>query len=490
MINKTEITLSLGFRKLGINSAIYIVGDILTRGTIFLLIPVYTRHLSPAEYGNWSVLLSLISLVSIIFSLQLSSSLTINYFQISDDKRGELITTLLITTLFTSVIFFSIFTFAGIGRVDLFFKGVTKFNYILSMGVCFFAAMNTIPQALMRLRQNAMVSVVINSISYLLGVLMGVFLLTHLDLGVTGLLLGALVANLLSVLAHIFVVRNNLIPRFSLSIVYSSLAVSLPIIPHMLSHWGLNLMDRLVLQNYLPLSEVGVYQLGYQIGTAFQIIVIAINSAWTPYFMQNFNKKNQQPILKTSSTWLVVFMTWSALALMLFLPVVAQWIIPIEYSASVKIIPWIITGFLFVGFYQFWVNIILYYKKTMVVPIVTIAAAVSNLALNLALIPIYGYIVAAINTAISYFILACLAGLIALKISSFTFDYFRWGKSIAVGGVLYLLALLVVGFTGKIYFFWVCIITILIYPFILWRVDFVSDDEKIYLQKITGVVFR
>ncbi len=490
MENETEKPASAGLRKLGINSVIYILGDMFTKGIAFLFIPIYTRLLSPAEYGNWAVLLSLISLIGIIFSLQLGSSLSINYYQFDEDKQREFVSTLLVTTMFTSALFFIIFTVVGRRQIGLFLPDLTSSNYILAIGVCFFVAINTIPQTLMRLRQNAMASVLVNSISYLLGIAVGVFLLVRLNFGVTGLLIGTLLASVFSVMSHIIIVRDSLVPKFSLSIAYRSIMVSLPIIPHMLSHWGLNLMDRLVLQIYLPLSEVGIYQLGYQIGTVFQIIVIAVNSAWTPYFMKSFDDKTQQLDLKTSSTWLVLLMVWSALVSMLLLPSMVRWIVPGEYDESVKIIPWIVTGFLFVGFYQFWINIILYYKKTMVVPLITAVSAILNLVLNLMLVPRYGYVVAAINTLTSYLVLACLAGLIAWRISSFAFDYFRWIKAVAAGGVLYVLALLTGNYLGENNSLWIGILATLTYPVTLWLVGFFSINEKEYFQKKIGVFIR
>lgn len=489
MAKDIENPSSIGFRKLGANSVIYILGDVITRGSAFLLIPIYTRFLSPAEYGNWGVLLSLISLISIVFSFQLSSSLTMNYFQVGVDRHREIVTTLLMTTMFASAVFFIVFVVVGSGWIGSFFSGLTNSNYVLAMGICLFSAFVTIPQTLMRLRQKATASVFIISISYLLGIIAGLYLLIRFSLGITGLLAGTLFANALSAILYIFNVREDLIAKFSLKIAISSVIVSFPIILHMLSHWGLNLMDRLVLQMYLPLSEVGIYQLGYQLGAAFQMIVIAINSAWTPYFMQNFIEKKQHLNIKRYSTWLVFLLVWGALALMLLLPTMVRWIIPVEYEESVKVMPWIITGFLFVGLYQFWINIILYYKKTVVVPVITAISASLNLILNLLFVPRYGYIIAAVNTGVSYLLLACLSCLIARRVSSFSFDYYRWIKILIVGGVLFFAASLTSILWGEGFSLWTVIPALLAYPAVLWFVGFYNKDEKEYFQKFVGGIF-
>lgn len=490
MDNLVNRSVNNGFRRLGVNSIIYTLGDIISKGIVFFLIPIYARLLSPAEYGKWGVLLSIASLLSILLSLQLGSSLTVNYFQIDENARQEFVSTLLVATLFSSTLFIVLFAILWNGRIGFFFLYLSRSDYFLLIGICFFSAINTIPQTLMRLRQNAIISVSISSTSYLIGAAVGIYFLAHYHLGVTGLLAGNLIANLISVLLHLFVIRDNLILKFSMSIACQSMLVSLPIIPHLLGHWGLNLMDRLVLQMYLPMPAVGVYQLGYQLGTSFQIIVIALNSAWTPYFMQNFIEEKHHLRIKLSSTWLTMFLTWGGLALILLLPILARWFLPNEYSEALGVIPWIITGFLFVGIYQFWANIILFYKKTLTISIITAVSALSNLALNLVLIPRYGYIVAAINTMISYFVLACFSGLIARRISSFTFEYYRWIKILLTGGLLYLLVSLIGAIYGTSYSFWVNIAALMAYPAVLWLFGFLNPGEEKFIKGKVGGIFR
>ena len=479
MHDRTE---GLGIRDIGISSVIYIVGDVLTRGISFLLIPFYTQVLTPAEYGNFGVLLSFISFLNILFSFQLGSALTVNFFRTKHEQRTRLISTIWLLILIFSVCM-SILFLIGAEWVGMLFQGIANYDFLLVVGVSFFVTFSIVPQTLLRLRQQALKLVSVSVFIYLLGVVAGIFHVVRYDSGETGLLLGMFFANLFSVIPYIVILKNDIRITFSKKLAYQSLLISLPILPHMLSHWGLNLMDRVILQAYLPLSDVGIYHLGYQLGAAFQIIVIAINNAWTPFFLENFSQPSKWQSIKYFSSWLVFIQIWIALFLVLFLPMIVRLVFSDEYFTSAIVIPWVVLGFVFVVFYQYWINILLYFKKTSLIPIATGISALVNLTLNLVLVPRYGYIAAAINTVIGYAVLAGLTYFLAAKISNFSFEYIRWIKASTAGVIIFYLTAVVDSTT---LFMSVLVKSILFFsfPLFLYLFSFWRRDElkNVYLQ--------
>lgn len=469
-------TVGLDFRNISVSSAIYIVGDVLTRGTSFLLIPLYTRFLSPAEYGNWGILLSLLSFLNILFSLQLGSALTVNYFNFLENQRKQLISTIWILILLSSACMSFLLLIIGRDWVSKLIQGESYPNFILVIGIAFLATFSVVPQTLMRLRQQAFTLVAVNVLLYLVGVIVGVYLLVQYKLGVTALLFGILVANLLSVIPYILILRNDLSLNISKNLARKSFFIALPILPHMVSHWGLNLMDRIILQAYLPLSDVGIYQLGYQLGAAFQIIIIAINNAWTPFFLENFQQAHKWRSIKSFSSWLVFIQVWIALFIVLFLPLFVRVAFSNEYFYSVNVIPWVVLGFLFVLFYQYWVNILFYYKKTALIPIATGIAALVNLILNLVLVPRFGFLASALITAVSYAVLAGITYFVASRLSAFSFEYSRWIKVGLTGGAIYFFVA-ALNFQSMFLSVLVRVVLFFSYPLILYFISFWRKNE-------------
>ena len=67
--------------------------------------------------------------------------------------------------------------------------------------------------------------------------------------------------------------------------------------------------------------------------------------------------------------------------------------------------------------YRFYTEIILFYKKNIMLSILVLISAIINIGLNAVLIPWYGAVAACYTTVISYFILFIMTLIMAEKIS-------------------------------------------------------------------------
>ena len=74
-------------RRLARTGAAYQVGEALAKGVAVLLLPVYTRHLTQADYGTADLLLTLVILVSLIIRLGLVEAFVRFYYE--DAEPGE-----------------------------------------------------------------------------------------------------------------------------------------------------------------------------------------------------------------------------------------------------------------------------------------------------------------------------------------------------------------------------------------------------------------
>ena len=76
-------------RRLGRHSAIYGIGGLVSRVIAVLLLPVYTRYLSPADYGQIETLLALTTVMGLLLRAGITSAFFRFYFDVDDD-RGRL----------------------------------------------------------------------------------------------------------------------------------------------------------------------------------------------------------------------------------------------------------------------------------------------------------------------------------------------------------------------------------------------------------------
>ena len=99
-----------GYSNLFRNSGIYIIGDIINSSIPFILLPVLTRYLTPADYGIIAMFQITVAILFPIMGLSIQGAITIKYF---DDHSVELPTYIgnclflvFISSMFVTSIFF------------------------------------------------------------------------------------------------------------------------------------------------------------------------------------------------------------------------------------------------------------------------------------------------------------------------------------------------------------------------------------------------
>jgi O-antigen/teichoic acid export membrane protein len=109
-----------------------------------------------------------------------------------------------------------------------------------------------------------------------------------------------------------------------------------------------------------------------------------------------------------------------------------------DFLSGWLIIPIVALSGLLAGVFQIFVNIMFLVKETKSTTYINIIAAVSNVLLNLLLIPSIGFIGAALSTLISYFLMIVLCIYVSRK--HFVFDYYYYDivKSILSSFGMYL----------------------------------------------------
>lgn len=455
-------------KKISKNTIIYIIGDFATKGINFLLIPLYTNLLTTSDYGITGVLNSLASFLAIFFSLQLFTAVSINYYKLDESERRQLINTVTILTLFTSGVLASLLIIFSRELFELVLNDIPFSPYvIIAIGAAAFSGPIEILKAKLNIQEKSIKYVALVLLQFILQIGFTLYFLMAMRLGALGVLLALLVSKAIMGILSVFILLTKTKQMISFVFLQEALIISFPIVLHMLSHWGLNLMDRFILQSFVSLSEVGIYQLGYQVGTVYQVLIIAVNNAWVPFFFQKIDDKKNHEVIQKTATWLMLFQLFFASCILLFKDEAFAILINAEYQEARNIVPWVVLGFVFVTFYHMWVNILFSQKETKLIPIATLLAAVTNFIVNIILIPRFGIYGSAIATTVSYAILAIVVFIVSLRVMRFNYEYFKWIKIVIAG-----LLIVVVGSLLKVDNIYMAIslklLLLLAWPFVLW----------------------
>ena len=180
-----------------------------------------------------------------------------------------------------------------------------------------------------------------------------------------------------------------------------AIPISLPYIPHLLAITLLGAVNRIFVIQICGAEANGLYSLAYNCGQIISIFVTSLNNAFSPWLGDKLTERDYDSIRRICKPYLLVFGV-SVLLISLLAPEILLVLGGESYIEAVYVIPPVAMGCILQFAYCMYVNIEQYEKKTGGMAIASISAALLDILLCSVLIPRYGYIAAAIATAIAY----------------------------------------------------------------------------------------
>lgn len=423
-------------RKFVGDSLIYMVGMVLTRGLSILLLPVYTRFLHPSDYGIIAVCTSVYGVLSMFAGLALDTAIVLFYFQLEREEYRKFLSTVWVT------LFLAPLALAGLGELfgpaigARLFPSVPWDPYLrLAVWITCVSGAITAPLALMQAEQRPRSNVMLSLASSVATAGTLILFVVVLRRGALGSLQAQLIGGIvMAAVSHWIILRFC---RFRIAFRWNylsdALRLCLPLLPHALCLWLLNVSDRWILARYVSLADLGLYNLAYTLGMTLYSVGMGCTTALQPLYFRDIEDPAFQGRFPRMLTGYVAILMWLALALSLMAPEILRIMTRPQYYGAARLVPWIAAGYLFwVALYQVDSIAIAQRKRTYWAAWITGPAAAANIALNLWLVPRYGVVMAAINTLTAFVIAATSARVLTSTLKAFRFP---WGEVAGMGAV-------------------------------------------------------
>lgn len=417
-----------------INSAIwYTVGSFFLKGVNFLTVPIFTQLLTTSEMGRVSIYSTWGAIVAILVGLGIEGTVGSAKANLEDDEYTEYISSALILATFSFILMFLL---SILFRKSLsVLMGLDTGLIILLLIQSFFSFVISFVLATYTFARNHKMYLAVSCLSTILNIVLSISIILSMDSNrYLGRILGwAISTIIIGVILYIKVVIKGKI-FISLKYWKFALPIALPLIFHNLSHLLLNQADILMLKKFTDDSIVGIYSVLYMIGSIINIIQIAVNGAWVPWYYEALKKGDKEELKKTSAIYIVIF-TLLTMMFILGVPEVVKIFTDSEYWGGIPLVYIVIMGYYFVYLYTFPANFQFYSKQTKFIAIGTITAALVNVGFNFILIQYVGMYGAAIATLISYIVLFFMHFIIVkyrFKHQDFPFVYNLFGIAIVV----------------------------------------------------------
>lgn len=379
----------------------YTICNVLQKGISFIIIPIYVRILTTAEYGQYSVFQSWRDVLIILATLNLHAGVYTKAMVDYPDDRDKYTSSMQgLSTLITVGLLFVYMLFPGFWNQILQMDTITV--VLLFCYFVFFPAF-TFWSVRQRVENKYIKMVALTLMVSVLTPIVSVILLFATPLREKAVIWGYLFVQ--SAAGLVFYIWQFLKGKafFNKEYWLRALRFNIPLIPHYLSLIVLGQSDRIMIQNYEGSDKAGVYNLAYQISLLMQVITNAISASLVPWSYEQFKNK-QYKSLKTVTKKLCILVASLSLLVILVAPEAIAIIGTKEYMEAIWIVPAVAASVYFTFCYGLFSTVPFYYGKTSFIMVASVLGAVLNIILNMIFIPIYGFIAAGYTTLVCYFV--------------------------------------------------------------------------------------
>ena len=395
------------FKKLGLHTLIYGIGQILTQFINFIFIPIYTNpaYLTISENGLREILFSFMKFTEILINIGISTAY-LRHFYDNEKKHNNLFFNSLIIISLNFLLIFSLFYFSKNFILTEFFKNKISFSYISkSIIISYLNVIIILYLSLLRALEKPFLYISIGLIKLIsIGILNIFFLILlkqHLKGFINSYYYSLIIITIIILIFH-FLKHHDF--NINFNIIKKLVIFAMPIGFINLLNWSIKLSNRLFLNQYFDEKLSGLFGIGSNIGTIIFIAFIApFAIAWGPYSYKMDKEKKAIYAFPKIFIYVSIILSILSVGLSIFSKEIIKFIIKDNYYlSSYKIVPFITIGYFFLGInYIVSVGINITKKTYLHLPVV-ITATIINIAGNIILIPKYKIFGAAISFLISY----------------------------------------------------------------------------------------
>ena len=415
-------------RRLLSNAGIIGVGMMASKLIVFLLMPLYTTWLTTGEYGAVEVSTGLSNFLIPLAAVGVSTGI----FRFAAEREAD-----------KTAVFSSSIALLGVGLGAFLILSPLLFlidycrEYVwLVVLYVFFADLQAVTSQYLRAIDRMTLFAGQGILNTALTVVFNLVFLLGFDMGVTGYVLSVVIGNALTTL--FIVLRARLwtvfcISKIQKSLMWQILRFSLPLIPTTVCWLITDLSDRAMVTYFWSEELTGIYSAAYKIPTLVNLVAGVFLQAWQ--FSAIFELKDREKCLgfysNVFSSFIAVITVGCAGLLLVSRHFTALLLNPAYWGANTYM-PALLCAVAAEAIVSFLASVYLVQKRSDHSFYTALLGALSNVVMNLILIPVIGALGAAIATCASYLLVMAVRLIDVKKLLPFRVYPIRLLVSLAV----------------------------------------------------------
>lgn len=385
----------------------YFFTTIINQAIPFLILPILTRYLSPAEYGSFALFSFYLAISNAITGVSIPTVISKYYFNSKKQYIAEIIgNSILIVGILTLIVIILILilypfvaVFLDLSLLWLLIIPIASFLFVIfNMGITVMRNSNKVFLYGKHTISNTIVNIALSLI-----------LVVFLYWGWQGRAIGIVFSFLISAIVSFYFLQKNGYVSFVFSkeILRNILKLLLPLIPNSFQLTIISQVGIFFLQYYYTKELLGLYSIAFQIAVIIQLLVTTLNLSWSPFLFEQISGSTAiNKIYITRLLWALIAIIITGV---LFINITAGFMLKImttpAYYGAKEFVPWFTLGFLFYGIYVFLFPILIKHEKQNYISFVSFSNMFIMIGLNIWFSHLFGYIGIAYAYCLTYFLM-------------------------------------------------------------------------------------
>lgn len=398
------------------NSAVYTIATVFTRGIAIFLVPIYTRYLTPAEYGIIDYFMVIAAIINLTIALEISQAV-VRFYQdaVGVEEKRSYVATAFLFTIFVYTLYFAIslvfsselsYLFLDDANMSVLFMIAT--GAMATNGIFYFVQ----NQLKFEIRPKDFAVVSIVNVIVLASV--AIYLLVVVDLKMESIFIAQIIANIVGSIMAVYMARENYGFVFVYDKFKEMITFSYPLVFSGVAVFVAMYIDRIAIKDLLGLEELGIYGLAYRFAAVAGLVMIGFQSSLMPLVYKHYKEENTPNDISKIFNIFSIFALIVVTGTIIFSKEIILLFTTEAFYGSASLIAILVMAVFFSNMYIFAPGLAIA-KKTKLTAMITISGAVLNTALNYTLIPIMGVGGAAYATLTSAIVVFLLYVVLAYK---------------------------------------------------------------------------
>lgn len=366
---------------------IYAIGNLGSKLVTFMLVPLYTFYIQPAEFGYYDICLTAVFILIPFLSLQLRDGAFRFLADADSVTRKRAIVTFVYKILFRNSIVCIL--------IGVFIYTFSSVQYLwLLVGLLIAMSAYEVIIQVVRGLGNTKYFVAAGIVSSLFIGLFSVLFVVVLELGIEGIFYANILARLITILVlelRLKVIKKYFGYNFNDSKINKEiLSYCLPLLPGSICWWLVGSSNRFFIEHYLGLDENGLYAVALKFTSILETIAFIFYQAWQETAIRQYNSPDRNRFFSSIINSYLFVLIACVILFSFALKLNYGWLVGSEYLLSVNYIYPLAVSAMFFSLSAFYDMGYQCSKKTIYTLPGIVLASIVNVVGNYFLIQFYG----------------------------------------------------------------------------------------------------